>query len=189
MLLILRIELEAQNLRAGQLTSLLAKKSDRLRELEGIAAHGSVSQLKLTDVGVDISETTARREDIRVALAQSERRLVEAEIALAKIQLDHAAGIDKELSATEQDIDDCTRAIISMQAVTEVLRDSRPDSAGAPTDVPFLRITRRIDDGLRVIPATEATSLLPGDVVQVNYASRFEAQDTPSSQHVTHLQK
>jgi polysaccharide biosynthesis/export protein ExoF len=184
---IAQIELEAQNLRAGQLTSLLAKKSDRLRGLEGIAAHGSVSQLKLTDVGVDISETTARREDTRVALAQSERRLVEAEIALAKVQLDHAAGIDKELSAIEQEIDDCTQAIISMQAVTEVLRDSIPDVAGAPADVPFLRITRRVDDSLTVMPATEATALLPGDVVQVNYAGRVETQGATHSQHVTQL--
>ena len=184
---IARIELEAQNMRAGQLTSLLAKKSDRLHGLEGIAAHGSVSQLKLTDVGVDISETTARREDTRVALAQSERRLVEAEIALAKVQLDHAAGIDKELSATEQEIDDCMQAIVSMQAVSEVLRDSVSDAVTAPADVPFLRITRRIDDGLTVIPATETTALQPGDVVQVNYANR-ETQGTPRSQHVTHLQ-
>jgi polysaccharide biosynthesis/export protein ExoF len=184
---IARIELEAQNMRAGQLTSLLSKKSDRLHGLEGIAAHGSVSQLKLTDVGVDISETTARREDSRVAQAQSERRLVEAEIALAKIQLDHAAGVDRELSATEQEIDDSTQAIVSMQAVSEVLRDSVRDGVTAPADFPFLRITRRIDDGLTVVPATEATALQPGDVIQVNYANR-EPQGTPRNQHVTHLQ-
>jgi protein involved in polysaccharide export with SLBB domain len=185
---IARIELDAQNLRAEQLTSLLAKKADRLRGLEGIAAHGSVSQLKLTDVGVDMSETTARREDIRVAVAQSERRVVEAEIAMAKIQLDHSAGIDKELSATEQDIDDCTQAIVAMQAVTEVLRDSVPDGVGTPADVPFLRITRRTNDGLTVVPATEASALLPGDVVQVNYAGRVEPQGAPRSQNITHLQ-
>jgi hypothetical protein len=103
----------------------------------------------------DISETTARREDIRVAVTQSERRLVEAEIALAKVQLDHSAGIDKELSATEQEIDDCTQAIVSTQAVTEVLRDSIPDGAGALADVPFLRITRRFDDGRKVMPRPE----------------------------------
>jgi protein involved in polysaccharide export with SLBB domain len=185
---IARIELEAQNLRAVQVTSLLAKKSDRLRGLEGIAAHGSVSQLKLTDVGVDISETTARQEDIRVAAAQSERRVVEAEIALAKIQLDHSAGIDKELSAIEQEIDDSTQAIISMQAVTEVLRDSIPDSVGAPADVPYLKVTRRTADGLTVMPATEATALLPGDVVQVNYAARSEVLGAARTQHITHLQ-
>jgi polysaccharide biosynthesis/export protein ExoF len=185
---IARVELEAQNLRAEQLTSLLAKKSDRLRGLEGIAAHGSVSQLKLTDVGVDISETTAKREDIRVAVAQSERRLVEAEIALAKVQLDHAAGIDKELAATEQDIDDCTQAIVSMQAVTEVLRDSIPSGVGTSVDLPYLRITRRSDDRITVIPATEATALLPGDVVEVNSAGRVEPQGAPRIQNVTHLQ-
>jgi hypothetical protein len=139
-------------------------------------------------VGVDISETTAKREDIRVAVAQSERRLVEAEIALAKVQLDHAAGIDRELAATEQDIDDCTQAIVSMQAVTEVLRDSIPSGVGTSVDLPYLRITRRSDDRITVIPATEATALLPGDVVEVNSAGRVEPQGAPRIQNVTHLQ-
>ena len=104
------------------------RKSDRLRDLAGIAAHGSVPQFKLTDVGVDVAEVTARREDLRVALAQSERRLVEAEIALAKTQLEHSVDIDRELAATQQEIDDSTQAIASMQAVTRVLRDGTSDT-------------------------------------------------------------
>lgn len=184
---IARTELEAQNVRAEQLKLLLAKKSDRLRDLEAIAARGSVSQYKLTDVGVDISDSITRREDTRVALAQSERRLVEAEIALAKIQLDHSAGINRELSATQQEIDNCRQAIVSMQAVTEVLRDGTSDVAGASSSTPFLRITRRVADGITVMAATESTGLLPGDVVQVNFVGGSDASVAGSSQDTTHL--
>jgi protein involved in polysaccharide export with SLBB domain len=184
-----RVEVGAQNMHTAQLTALLARKADRLRDLEGIATHGSVSSLRLTDAGVDISEIVARREDIRVGLAQSERRLVEAEIALAKIQLDHSAGIDKELSSTQQEIEDCTHAIASMRAVINVLRDNglRIDPATAGTA--FLTITRRVADGIVVEPATESSALLPGDVVQVNSARRVDAKGAASVQNVTQMQR
>jgi exopolysaccharide production protein ExoF len=179
---IARVELEAQTMRAGQLTVLLTRKSDRLRDLEGIAARGSVSQLKLTDVEADVAEIVSRREDLRVSIAQTERRLIEAEIALAKIQLDHSAGIDKELSATRQEIDDRTREIDAMRAVTRVLRDG---VAGASAGPPSLGVTRRTADGATVLPATESTALLPGDVVQVNFVPRFGADDKRPAQNVT----
>jgi hypothetical protein len=38
------------------------------------------------------------------------------------------------------------------------------------------------------MPATEATALLPGDVVQVNYAARSEVLGAARTQHITHLQ-
>jgi protein involved in polysaccharide export with SLBB domain len=183
-----RIERDAQNARAAQLIALLAKKSDRLRDLEGIASFGSVSHLKLTDVGVEISEVTARREDLRVALAQSESRLVEAEIALAKIQLDHSAGIDRELSATRQEIEDCTMTIAAMRAVTRVLRATDPRAPDTSVGVPFLRITRRTADGIAVMPATESTAVLPGDVVQVNFTGRLDAAGGGPAQSVKYLQ-
>jgi polysaccharide biosynthesis/export protein ExoF len=180
---IARVEIEAQNLRADQLKTLFAKKVSRLRELEEIAARGSVSRYKVMDMNVDISELVARQEDLHVALAQAERRLAEAEMAQAKIELDHSVGLEKELAATKQDIDDCSLAITSMQAVTQVLRNSLPQTVGGSAATnPSLRITRRLADGFTVIPATAMTSLLPGDVVQVNADNRFEAPMAENAQ-------
>ncbi len=184
---IAHVELEAQNARADQISALLAKKSDRLHELEGIASKGSVPQFKLTDVGADVSETIARREDLRVALAQSERRLVEAEIALAKIQLDYAAGIERELSVAQEEIDDCSRSIATMQAVTQLLRDSIPDPTdGSVANSPTFRITRRIGDAVSTIPATETTLLLPGDVVRIELPGRVEPKAINPARDVSH---
>jgi polysaccharide biosynthesis/export protein ExoF len=184
---IARTEIEAQNMRADQLKTLLATKMTRLRELQEIAARGSVSQYKLTDVNVDISELVARQQDLHVMLAQAERRLVEAAIAQAKIELDHTVGIEKELATTEQDIDDSTQTIASMQAVTRVLRNGLPEAAGAAS-IPGISIMRRAAEGFTVIRATETTSLVPGDVIQVNSANRSggptaeNAQDTQRPQ-------
>jgi polysaccharide biosynthesis/export protein ExoF len=171
-----RIEVSAQNMRANQLKELLAKKEDRLHGLEGIAARGSVSQYKLMDTSVDISELVARQEDLRVALAQSERRLAEAENAQAKIELEYSVGLERELATTNEDIDDCTKIIASMQATTQVLRDSLPQiPGGSAGNRPRLRVTRRVATGFTVIDAYEMTELLPGDVVEVNSGSGSEA--------------
>jgi polysaccharide biosynthesis/export protein ExoF len=184
-----RIEIAAQTLRANQLKELLVKKEERLRGLEGIAARGSVSQYKLMEVNVDMSELVARQEDLRVALAQSERRLVEAENAQAKIELDYSVGIERDLAATNEDIEDCAKAIASMQATTQVLRNSLPQvAAGSAGSRPRLRITRRVAAGLTAIDATEMTALLPGDVVQVNSDNGAEAPPPGLAQVVQRLQ-
>jgi hypothetical protein len=183
---IAHVELEAQNMRGDQINALLAKKSERLHELEGIASKGSVPQFKLTDVGADVSETIGRREDLRVAMAQSERGLVEAEIALAKIQLDYATGIERDLSATQQEIEDSTQSIAAMQEVTKVLRDSIPDATGGHVEsARSFRITRRIGDTVGTIPATETTLLIPGDVVRVESPAHAEPQTIHPTLDVT----
>ena len=103
---IARVELRAQNLRIVQLKALAARKTGKLRDLEEIAARGSVSQYKLADVNIEISELAARAEDLQVSVAQAEGRLAEAEMAQAKIELGHAAEINRDLAATQQEIDE-----------------------------------------------------------------------------------
>lgn len=183
---IARVEIEAQNSRADQLKTLLAKKMTQLHELEEIAARGSVSQLKLTDVYVDISETIARQEDLHVAAAQAGRTLAEAEIAQSKLELEHTVGLHKEIATTEQDINDSTQAIASMQAVIQVLRGGPPE-AGAAANLPKLRIMRRVAEGFAVIPATDTTLLVPGDVIQVNSASSPNSSTTGNTQDLQRL--
>lgn len=161
-------ELEAQTLRADQLRELRAKTESRFHELEQIASRGSVAQFAMTDAGVKLAELSAKQEDLRVAVAQAERRVVEAEAAKTRLVLDYAVGLEKDVTATRQEIDDCSHAIASMRAVTQVLST---DTAQAATN-PNIRITRRAADGVTVIPATEDTPLLPGDVVQVSAGSR-----------------
>jgi protein involved in polysaccharide export with SLBB domain len=181
---IAKIEVEAQNLRAEQLKVLVGQKTEKLHELEQIAARGSVSQLKLMDANVEISALVAQQQDLRAALAQAQRRLVEAEIAQSTIKIAQSVDLEKKLTETQQDIDDCNHAIASMKAVTQVLRDSIPESVGGSARHPELKITRRVAEGFSVMPATEMTVLVPGDVINVNSANRTDASTPEVAQHL-----
>ena len=50
----------------------MARKREKLREVEAIASRGSVSQFKVLDMGAEISELDAKQEDLRVAVAQAQ---------------------------------------------------------------------------------------------------------------------
>jgi exopolysaccharide production protein ExoF len=169
---IARFEREAQNLRADQLKDLLAKKQAKLHEMEGIAAHGSVSQFKITDMSVEVSELLTRQEDLRVSVARAERGVLEAEAVLAKLETDRSIELEKVIATGQRDIDDCRRSIASMRAVIKVLSDGLPSLTDGSPGTLNLTITRRVPAGQTVIQADETTSLLPGDVLEVNSSSR-----------------
>jgi exopolysaccharide production protein ExoF len=168
---IAQAELQAQNLRVTQLKTVSAKKASQIHDMAEIAARGSVSQYKLADANIQLSELVSREEDLHVSVAQAEGRLAEVEMAQAKIELGHSAEINRELATTQQDIDEAAQAVASIQAVTEVLRTGLPKVAGEPASEPAsrtgFRITRRVTEGLTVISATETTALVPGDILQV----------------------
>jgi hypothetical protein len=175
------MQLEAQKLRADQLGELLAKKNRRLRDLQTIGQRGSIPQPILTQAEVEIAELVARQEDFRVALVQTQRSLVEAESAQAKIDIDRSVGIEIELSATDQDIDNCVQEIASMQAVIQALQNSME---GAPSGaLPRVSITRRVMGHFVVAPATEMTALLSGDVVRVEFVSGPDRKVTADGKH------
>jgi protein involved in polysaccharide export with SLBB domain len=178
---IARLEVEAQQLRIDQLKDLVARKREKLREMETIAGRGSVSQYKLIDMGAEISELEAKQEDLRVALAQAQRHLIEALSAEAHTKFDDSLRIDQELAATAQEVEDCKRSIASMQAVVQVLEDGPAAASSSRMD---LRITRKMQGHFSVIPATEMTPLLPGDVLQVGSGgSELPSQVAQDFQH------
>ena len=118
----------------------------RLRELEAIAARGSVHSYKVTDINVEISELVARQEDLHVALAQAEHRLSEAEIAQAKIELDlfrrAREGTCGDKSGYRRWLPGDARLL---RAVTQVLGNGLPGASGDPRHVyPSLRNTRQL---------------------------------------------
>jgi polysaccharide biosynthesis/export protein ExoF len=178
---VVKMQLDAQKLRADQLGKLLAKKDRRLRDLQVIGQRGSIPQPILTQAEIEIAELVARQEDFRVALVQTQRSLVEAESAQAKINIDRSVGIEAELSATDQDIDNCVHEIASMQAVIQALQNS---VGGAPSGgLPRLSVTRRVRGHFAVTSATETTALLPGDVVRVEFASEPDKQVPADAKH------
>jgi hypothetical protein len=118
-----------------------------------------------------------------VAITQAERRVVEAEIAQSNIELAQHAGIARELATVQQEIADCTQAIESSQAVSQVLRNDYSEAAGSASS--SVTVTRRLGDGFIIMAASETTTLLPGDVVRVSHDGSPAA---PGSEPVSHAQ-
>jgi polysaccharide biosynthesis/export protein ExoF len=184
-----RAEVDAQTKRAAQLDVLIHRKSQLRRELESIASHGSVSQFKLVDADAEIAELGSRREDLRVAITQSARRLVEAEIALAKLKLERSTGIERELSAVRQSVSDSEQEIAAMREVVHALAADEASPGTSLRGPLAFEITRRGAGTIITIPANETTALLPGDVVRVTFVGSPEQRDgrpAPDSSFVQH---
>jgi len=177
---VVKLELQAQQVQAGQLRDLLAKKENKLQQLKAIGQRGSIPEYKINDVEIEISELLARQASLNVAFAQTQRRLVEAESAQAKLKLDHAAGIERELSTTQQEIENNIQETASMQAVRQALHTS-PGEAPSSGSTPDLTITRRVAGHLTVLHAVTTTAVLPGDVVQVDFNVRSGGGQIPGS--------
>lgn len=164
-----RAEVTAQTTRATQLGDVIAKKQARLRELEAVAARGSVPQFRIADAMVEIAELVARQDDFEVSIVQAQGRLDASEAAVAAMEHDYTAELDKAVVSTEQELGEYAQTIGSTKAVISVLGGGVPTSGGG--EQLAIRITRRGGDGFTVIVARETTALLPGDVVQVTTAA------------------
>lgn len=165
--LIAERELAAQNLRVAHARVLAQSKAQRLRDLEGIAARGSVSQFKLADAGVELAEAAAKQEDLGAAVAQAQSRLAEAEIARAKIVQARTSQITLDLEAVAREVGDLRRAVAAMRAVVAVLGEGQDAPPGATSRPPELHIVRRGPGGTFLVPASDTTPLMPGDVLQI----------------------
>jgi protein involved in polysaccharide export with SLBB domain len=192
-----RAGLAAQKLRVDQLADLIDKKNLRLRELQNIAARGSVAQFKLTELSAEIAEVVVRREDAGASVVQAERQVLEAEIVLARIREQHSTGIDQQASAVQQQIDDAGPNLAAMRAVIQALAPAvQPPATSAPAahlaagpaNPSGFSITRRGAAGPGVIRADAATTLRPGDVVEVAPASQGGSSGRPAATGFTLLQ-
>lgn len=165
--LIAERELAAQNLRVAHARVLAQSKAQRLRDLEGIAARGSVSQFKLADAGVELAEAAAKQEDLGAAVAQAQSRLAEAEVARAKIVQARTSQITLDLEAAAREVGDLRRAVAAMRAVVAVLGEGQDAPPGATSRPAELHIVRRGPGGTFLVPASDTTPLMPGDVLQI----------------------
>lgn len=166
---IAQTEIEAVRKRGEQFSTLLAWKTAKLQELEQVASRGHLSHFRITEANVDIADVSARLEDSRVAMAQAERRLAEAEIVRARVELEHSIEAAKEISQITQEMNDCAQSIESMRSVEQVLRNGTAVADGpAAHSQSGITITRKSRDGFVTFPAQETTRLVPGDVIRVN---------------------
>ena len=76
-----------------------------------------------------------------------------------------------------------------LQPRDAALGETRPGNpeAGAAANLPQLRVMRRVAEGFAVIPATDTTLLVPGDVIQVNSAGRPDSPTTGNAQDLQRL--
>lgn len=168
---IANMELAAQELRSEQAGALVEIKTSRLQSLERIAVHGDVSRFKLTDVAVEVSEATARQDDLRATVAQAQSRLVEAEIMRTKLMRAYMSQVTLDLASAAQEVGDLRRTVAAIKAVVAVLDDGREASVNTATAFPGLQIIRRESGGTSLVPAFDSTPLMPGDVLRIGPSS------------------
>ena len=165
------MELAAQSLRATQARVISESKTLRLRGMEGIAAQGSVSQFKVLDIKIELAEAVARQEDLRVAIAQAQSRLTEAETGLINVTQAFTRQVMLEVGAAAQEVADLRRAVRAMREVVAVLDEGSGRASRREAGPPSLTIVRQGPGGTLLIPAFQTTPLLPGDVLQIGQSS------------------
>jgi hypothetical protein len=74
-----------------------------------------------------------------------------------------------------------------MQAVTQVLRNGLPGTAGGSDKPSTITITRRGPDGFKVVQAAAMTLLVPGDTVQVSSGERTDTLTAAETEQMPRL--
>ena len=172
-LAVVKLEAEAQRLRAEQSDRLLTAKNNKLQELETIGRNGSVPHFRLTEMRVEIAELRAHQADLRVASAQTMGRLTDAAIAAARAEADRSAGIETNLSAIRQEIENTNQTVTTTEATIRALSDSMAE-ANLQVQDQNVTITRRVSGRFVVVNATGTTPLRPGDVIRISDAAHLD---------------
>ena len=174
-----RKELEAMRAKLLELDTqrqIQGEHLSDLRKLEGLATKASVIRTR-----GEVAEIEVRRQDIRAALAVAEARLAQAEGAVARLALDHAAELARSIATAEAEISDTRMALESAALLADALgHGSSLGTHAATAAQPVYEIVRHGQDGPTVLPAGESTRLLPDDVLKV----RLEMPPQSAAAHV-----
>lgn len=121
----------------------------------------------VTDGVATLAEAAAKQEDLGAAVAQAQSRMAEAEVVRAKVVQAHTSQVTLDLEAAAREVGDLRRAVAAMRAVVAVLGEGQDAPPGATSRPPELHIVRRGPGGTFLVPASDTTPLMPGDVLQI----------------------
>ncbi|MCB1505167.1 MAG: SLBB domain-containing protein [Hyphomicrobiaceae bacterium] len=168
---IAKLELETLEARQEHFSKQIANRRSRADELGKLARRGHLSSSRLDDLTVDLDDLTAREIEHNVTVAQSRRRLVEAQLKLARLVDISKLEYEQQISDLTIKIEDAKSKLGAMSSVVAVLAKDKPVEGPREESVkPTVQILRRGRTGFYDIRVSYTTPILPGDIVRVNSA-------------------
>jgi polysaccharide biosynthesis/export protein ExoF len=157
---------------------------ERLDAMQKLKDHGVVTSNNMMLLRTELAEIEARRQDAFVAVADAEARLAEAEGDSERQSAENATQLSKEIEAVDKEIAEAREATISARESTAILL--RPVSAGLQEET--YTIVRQSKDGAATVEASEASQLIPGDVLKVSLGNSNAARPISfaAASHVSH---
>jgi polysaccharide biosynthesis/export protein ExoF len=117
-------------------------------------------------VAAEVYEVEERRQEAVLSLSQAQRRLEEGERALARLLTNQKLELEKEITATEQDVAEQETAVAGSERLIQELR-MQDLQARLAEQTPTFEIVRQTSNGPQRLQADQMTTLKPGDLVQV----------------------
>jgi polysaccharide biosynthesis/export protein ExoF len=167
-------------------------RNERLNDLQNLLSRGLTSRNGLVTVRSELAEVEARRQQIMLAMVQTENRLTQASQARERLVSDHEASLLRTIAATDNEITELQPSLNSAETLMALIEERNAEilqarSAGEPD----FEIVRQSKAGPTVIPAQETSSLVPGDVLKISTKQRTTSQPeaTPFRKASVHISR
>ncbi len=162
----------AQQEKANLLTKLaiieesIKNHETRNDAIASLRSRGNASGYLTAQVGSELANIRAQREDILNQIAVAELKVTQAEKDLNKLLADASAEREREMRTVEEDIRELEATLIGSQRMIDDL-DLSVYRTSANLEPQSFEIVRRTSNGSERIVADEMTELRPGDLVRV----------------------
>lgn len=162
-----RGELAALRESVGLVEQQIEARSERLRVLQQMQGRGVANLEIVWTARKDVTDFELQREQLLSAIHVAEQKVVQAELAMSRIELDHRARVARDLVAVADEIAQLETTIATAGDMARALEALAASRGIGPQDSVRIEILRRTAHGVATLDAGESTDLMPGDVVKV----------------------
>lgn len=165
---IAELELDTLQTRQQHFVKQLASRRSRAEQLDKVAERGHLSANRLDELKVEIDDLTAREIEHNVTVAQSRRRLVEAQLKLARLVDISKLEYDRQISELSMKMDDAKSKLGAMKSVADVLKENNQTDVTQRDKTNIQVLRRGRGNSFYEIRASRSMTILPGDIVRIN---------------------
>lgn len=170
-----RNELEALKRKIEQVDVQRNMRNERLSDMQKLKDKGVMTTNNIIIIRTELSDIEARREDCVIAVVQAEARLAQAQEARARLKYETEAALTRSIADVDQEIGDAQSSMPVVEAIASTIGYSGVHS----TETISFEIVRQSKNGIESLPASETSSLMPGDVLKVkNSVSSMQIPQT-----------
>lgn len=159
---LLSAEIDVLGEKAAMLDAIIERTDTELEGIASLVERGIATVERRSGLETMLSNLRAQRLDQTTAITRARQGLAATERDRVALDEERQASITEELQDTRAELE---RLRILIEISERRLLLSRSEIGG--TDAARYWITRLTEDGQQTIPATEASMLVPGDVLRV----------------------